>query len=57
MAVIIGLLFILRPLVQVVACPKDMENTSRKSLDILLLGNLLRRPVRVSKPSQRPSLN
>jgi hypothetical protein len=35
--------------------PKEMENSPRKPLDILLLGNLLRRPARASKPSRRPN--
>jgi hypothetical protein len=34
------------------ARPKGMENTPMKLLDVLLLGNHLRRLSRVSKPSQ-----
>jgi hypothetical protein len=53
--VVIGLLFILGTLAQVGARTKEMDNSPRKSLDILLLGHLLRSPARASKPSWRPS--
>jgi hypothetical protein len=50
-----GLLFILGTLAQVGARPKEMENSTRKPLDVLLLGHLLKRLARASKPSQRPN--
>jgi hypothetical protein len=51
--IVMGLLFILGILAQVGAFPKEMENTPRNPLDILPLGQLLRRPSRVSKSSWR----
>jgi hypothetical protein len=48
---IIGLLFTLGTLAQVGAWPEEMGNTSEMSKDILLLGHLIRRQARVSKPS------
>ena len=53
--VIISLLFILGTLAQVEARPKEIENSPRKPLDVLILGHLLRRAARASKPSRRPS--
>jgi hypothetical protein len=53
--VVMGLLAILGTLAQVRAHPKEMENSPRKPLDVLLLGHHLRRPARTSKPSRRPS--
>jgi hypothetical protein len=53
--VVMGLLFILGTLAQVGAHPKELENSPRKPLDVLLLGHLLRRPARASKPCRRPS--
>jgi hypothetical protein len=50
-----GLLAILGTLAQVGAHPKEMENSPRKPLDILLFGHHLRRLARMSKPSRRPS--
>jgi hypothetical protein len=49
------LLILIGTLAQVGACPKEMENKPRKPLDILLLGHLLRRLSRASKPSRKPS--
>jgi hypothetical protein len=54
--IVMGLLFILRTLAQVEAHPKDLENPSRKLLNIILLGHDLRRPASMSKPNRRPSL-
>jgi hypothetical protein len=51
--VVIGLLFILGTLTQVETRSKEMKNPPRKPLDILLLGHLLRRPTRISKPRRR----
>ena len=53
--IIMSLLFILGTLAQVEARPKEMENSPRKPLDVLLLSHLLRRPTRASNPSRRPS--
>jgi len=53
--VVMGLLFTLGTQAQVGAHPKEMENKPRKPLDVLLLGHLLRRPARASKPSRKPS--
>ena len=53
--VVMDLLFTLRTLAQVGACPKEMENKPRKPLGVLLLGHLLRRPARACKTSQRPN--
>jgi hypothetical protein len=53
--IVMGLLFILGTLAQVGAHPKDLENPSRKPLNILLLGHHLRRLARTSKPNRRPS--
>jgi hypothetical protein len=49
-----GLIFSLGTLTHVGAHPKKMENTPRKPLDVHLLGHLLRRLARASKPSWRP---
>jgi hypothetical protein len=51
--VVVGLIFTLGTLAQVGACPKEMDNTSEMTKDILLLGHLLRRQARASKPSWR----
>jgi hypothetical protein len=53
--VVMGLLFILGTLAQMGARHKEMENLPRKPLDVLLLGHLLRRLAKASKPSRRPS--
>jgi hypothetical protein len=51
-----GWLFTLGTQAQVGACPKEMKNTPRKILDVLLLGgHNLRRPARASKPNRKPS--
>ena len=44
--IVTGLLFIIATLAQVGAHPMKMENTSRKSLDVLHLGHHLRWPAR-----------
>jgi hypothetical protein len=51
----VGLIFTLGTLAQVGACPKEMDHTSEMTKDILLLGHLLRRQARASKPSWRPN--
>jgi hypothetical protein len=51
--IIMGLLFIHGTLAQVRACPKEMENTPRKPLDILPLGYHLKIQARASKLSWR----
>src|SRR6185503_4652230 len=53
--IVTGLLFTIGTLAQVGAHPMKMKNTSRKSLDVLHLGHLLRRPARASNPSWRPN--
>jgi hypothetical protein len=53
--VVMGLLFIFGTLVQVGAHPKDLENPSRKPLNVLLFGHHLRRLARTSKPNRRLS--
>ena len=53
--IVMGLLFILGTLAHVGASPKEMRNTPRSPLDVLLLGHLLRRPARASKPSWKPN--
>jgi hypothetical protein len=52
--IVMFLLFIIGTLTQVGACPKEIENSPRNPLDVLL-GHILRRPARASKPSQKPS--
>jgi len=49
------LLFTLGILAQVGACPKEMENTQRKIVDVLLLGHHLRRSASLFTPSWRPN--
>jgi hypothetical protein len=53
--IVMGLLAIHGTLGQVGAHPKEMENSPRNPLDVLLLGHHLRRPAKMSKPSRRPS--
>ena len=55
--VVMGMIFTLVTLAQVVARSKEMDNTSRKPLDFLLLGHHFRRLARTSKLSWRPNLN
>ena len=50
-----GLLFTIGTLAQVGAHPMKLENISRRSLDVLHLGHLLRRPARASNTSWRPN--
>ena len=53
--IIIGLLFTLGTLAQVGACPKEMNNTQRKSLNVLPLSHHVRRSERSTKTSLRPN--
>ena len=53
--IVTGLLFTIGTLAQVRAHPMKLENISRRSLDVLHLGHLLRRPARASNPSWRPN--
>jgi len=50
-----GLLFTLGILAQVGACPKEMENTQKKLVDVLPLGHHLRGSAMSSTPSWRPN--
>ena len=53
--IVTGLLFTIGTLAQVGAYPIKLENTSRRSLDVLHLGHLLRRPARASNTSWKPN--
>jgi hypothetical protein len=46
--VVMGLLFILGTWPKWEHAPKEIENSPRKPLDVLLLGHLLKRPARAS---------
>ena len=50
-AIVVGLIFTLRTLARARPRPKEIENTSEMSKDVLLLGHHLRRQARASKPS------